>query len=804
MEIDREWHRNQINRYKQEYDSYVKYAQIIKDILDKACSIYAPEAIVKVRAKTIYGFAEKAIRKFEKYKNPVEQITDLCGARVITQTPAEAETFCRFIENNFIIDWENSLDVSGRLDKNEFGYRAIHYVITLPQDPVLGVLAKDIGERKAEIQVRTLLQHAWSEITHQRIYKCSFEIPAQLQRDSARLAALMESSDALFEEFAGSIDRYRFNYSSYTNIDDVFREIDVIKTTLANYPDPSGPERPRLALRMARAARIVKRWDDIVEILQPLSVLKEIDPYHESQLSLELGYSLCRKHAERPQDCAYREGLDLLKSIACPDPPRTWIAHEERLLQTEALSRLAWSYKNMGELDTARKFYLKAYEQNPQNPYYLADCIEQFAENTEHLTLLKTKIMEAIHICHEHVEAGLEMPQAFFAIGRFHQVLREYVASGKAYMNGVYFCRCLKESRREDAFSSSFIDLITGELDYLNRVSDEQTGFTQIRNLLLLGEHVLSGSGGAGSPDGFRNTIPVLPDYTKPAVILAGEKTDDHLLLIKSLRDFIGSVIISGSSSADLAGRLERAGITVYRSTPAECWPGILLAGVDPAEVACLGLDSGETAALECRLSLALGARVGLLERGGAAAEFLGEKLYKGDKNLVLLPRDPAVIKIFLNRRPVPVRLSPEQVEKAAKAVHRSYLASTRPEDASHQPWEELQSQFKESNRSHVLFIEENLGVCRYGIQGAAKPKKAVFSEEEIEIMAEMEHGRFVLERLTEGWRFGPVKDPDLKISPSLVSWEALDETYREIDRELVRRYPEILNSVGLEIYKLL
>ena len=123
MEIDPIWHRDQVNKFKNELDNkhYDVYVKVLADILNYACKLYAPLAFVQTRVKSLSSFAEKAIRKAYKYKDPVHQITDLCGARVITQTQDEADEICEFIKAYFNVDEANSLDVRTRLKETEFG-----------------------------------------------------------------------------------------------------------------------------------------------------------------------------------------------------------------------------------------------------------------------------------------------------------------------------------------------------------------------------------------------------------------------------------------------------------------------------------------------------------------------------------------------------------------------------------------------------------------------------------------------------------------------------------------------------------
>ena len=66
--------------------------------------------------------------------------------------------------------------------------------------------------------------------------------------------------------------------------------------------------------------------------------------------------------------------------------------------------------------------------------------------------------------------------------------------------------------------------------------------------------------------------------------------------------------------------------------------------------------------------------------------------------------------------------------------------------------------------------------------------------------LAIMEHNRWVEERLSNGWVFGPEKNTDLRISPYLTSWENIPESIREYDRQAVRNIIPILETAGLHV----
>jgi hypothetical protein len=69
----------------------------------------------------------------------------------------------------------------------------------------------------------------------------------------------------------------------------------------------------------------------------------------------------------------------------------------------------------------------------------------------------------------------------------------------------------------------------------------------------------------------------------------------------------------------------------------------------------------------------------------------------------------------------------------------------------------------------------------------------------EIETLAIAEHDRWMTERLADGWTLGD-KDVEQKKSPYLVPFEELPDDIAELDRMLVKEYPAILASVGLQI----
>ena len=157
------------------------------------------------RAKDVDSFTEKI--KDPKYSNPQEQITDLAGIRIICYVESDISKICKVIEDNFDIDPENSGDKSELLGTDKVGYKSVHYVGKLTGSRLILPEYQNYTERKFEIQIRTILQHAWAEIEHDRNYKFSGELPEEIQRRFKLVAGSLELADREFDRIAADIDK---------------------------------------------------------------------------------------------------------------------------------------------------------------------------------------------------------------------------------------------------------------------------------------------------------------------------------------------------------------------------------------------------------------------------------------------------------------------------------------------------------------------------------------------------------------------------------------------------------------------
>ncbi len=158
-----------------------------------------------------------------------------------------------------------------------------------------------------------------------------------------------------------------------------------------------------------------------------------------------------------------------------------------------------------------------------------------------------------------------------------------------------------------------------------------------------------------------------------------------------------------------------------------------------------------------------------------------------------------------------PERLFAGMHETLARAVHEDFVAGRLQagESSATNPalvdWDELPPGLRESNLDQAAHIFEKLREvdCDLAPLTDWNAESFTFTREQVEKLAEMEHVRFVKERLDAGWTYQPgPKDIARKSSPYLRPWDDLSDGEKEFDRRAVRDLPLILADVGLQIVR--
>jgi ppGpp synthetase/RelA/SpoT-type nucleotidyltranferase len=144
-----------------------------------------------------------------RYTNPLAEIEDKAGVRVVVIYERDVDTVVSAALCTFDAGTPDRKVDALEYDKN--GYLGTHIVAKLTEQQVADTCPEFAG-RVFEIQVRTMAQGAWAEVSHAQLYKPPADVPNALKRHIYRLVALVELFDSEVEAFlrdAATIDGYR-------------------------------------------------------------------------------------------------------------------------------------------------------------------------------------------------------------------------------------------------------------------------------------------------------------------------------------------------------------------------------------------------------------------------------------------------------------------------------------------------------------------------------------------------------------------------------------------------------------------
>jgi voltage-gated potassium channel Kch len=141
--------------------------------------------------------------------------------------------------------------------------------------------------------------------------------------------------------------------------------------------------------------------------------------------------------------------------------------------------------------------------------------------------------------------------------------------------------------------------------------------------------------------------------------------------------------------------------------------------------------------------------------------------------------------------------------EPLAREIHNRWYTEQLADGNEAKPWDEADESLKESSRAHARHIAVKLRSIGYEIAPLRDwdASEFMFTPNEVEKLAALEHDRWVKERIGAGWKPGD-KNVELKQTPYLVPFAELDKRIADYDRMLVRAIPAMLASVGLQVIR--
>ena len=217
-----------LEEYQSNLPRFREVEQTVKQKLGDTCrEAGLLVAAIESRVKAYDSLAGKLELKGQKYKS-LADITDILGLRVITFYIDDVDKVASAVEKLFEIDWENTIDKRKIHEIDSFGYLSLHYICSVPGFPY-----------RFEIQMRTLLQHAWANMDHDTGYKSGVEIPKRYLRNMSRLAGMLELVDDEFSKIRIELTDYRRKVQSLVrsgNLDEVPLDGDTFRSYLELEP----------------------------------------------------------------------------------------------------------------------------------------------------------------------------------------------------------------------------------------------------------------------------------------------------------------------------------------------------------------------------------------------------------------------------------------------------------------------------------------------------------------------------------------------------------------------------------------
>lgn len=183
---------------------------------------------ITYRIKERESLSRKIDIKGDKYGN-LTDLTDITGLRIITYYADDVDRISDLVEKEFDVDKNNSIDKRKALEPDRFGYCSVHYIVGIHSKRLKLEEYAAYKGLKCEIQIRSVLQHAWAEIEHDLGYKSAIAVPRDIRRDFSRLAGLLELADKEFDQIRNKLSSYRLEAENKIDNEEFMnQEIDAV------------------------------------------------------------------------------------------------------------------------------------------------------------------------------------------------------------------------------------------------------------------------------------------------------------------------------------------------------------------------------------------------------------------------------------------------------------------------------------------------------------------------------------------------------------------------------------------------
>lgn len=225
-------------------------ASDVEELLKELLAGASIHATVTSRVKDVESFRGKVALRTD-YADPWVQVTDKVGVRAIVHRTSQVDDIYRLIADDGRLEVYGVTDKRGILDDNVLGYSGLHLDLYAPSRD------GDTERVPVELQIRTIAQHAWSEVSHKLLYKPQAELDPDDRRAVWRLVALVEVFD-------GEVARVMEKLPNAAPVDP-----DVVTLTAAEFDDIIAAQYSRFESNMGQRDLTCLVVPALLEALSP-------------------------------------------------------------------------------------------------------------------------------------------------------------------------------------------------------------------------------------------------------------------------------------------------------------------------------------------------------------------------------------------------------------------------------------------------------------------------------------------------------------------------------------------------------
>jgi len=658
MELEqREFYEKQINRYKELRPIYENYSKVIMTIIENLVQGCSSEFIIQNRVKTISSFANKLFNPNIKYRDPITEINDLCGVRIILPNVNELEAVNQAIREIFIVSTSSSSDDSQQIEENQYpGQQQTSIIQLIPDLKLYERLNLEIPDNfydlKAEIQIRTYISHGWAANQYKIFKQYEFEVPEPYGQELTRVRSLLSIEDNALNELVDKMQHYESVYGAYMSNEKIRAEIDrlilVYEADKDNY---------QVGYRIAKLAMYINDMNKSIEILNEIIKSKSFKKASDPEIAAilrDLGIAYHKKYKKIPESKEFLQGRSYLKESIQINP-----------FDSDAWASLGGIYKQQKNFDKALESYMEALKVDPGDPYPLGNYLVLLIQQTGDITQID-KNREMIHkgIKRRLTQARVmvDMPWSYFDLGLFNLLLGNVLEALNYYLKAI---RCSPDIW--------MIETTINTLNTLKLAQERQIeGIDLVKQILHLGI-IFHPNLKEKTSKMITDSVLFLDSKMKQKekysddniVIIAGgtdasiERSLDFIKnnLTEAFKDYEGTIISGGTKAGICAmvgeiqeeceDKIKTVGYTpkkmpsdvlvdkrysVIHQTKGkdfsvmeaiQYWYDLMKSGIDPNRVKLIGINGGGIAAFEFHAAIVFGAQVGIMRNTGRSASEL-------------------------------------------------------------------------------------------------------------------------------------------------------------------------------------